>query len=159
MLNFLEKYKSIFHIFCFIPLAHMGVMLLAGEVYRRSYPIETFVLVNQSPGVVFVNLLTSIAGFTTFVVLAFHAYKNESFDRMLRVFWVGNLILFGVFAMPVYFYRFVLNPVLPLNKQEEMTKTLKYSGMFLMVAAIIFYYQSKIIHPYIGKINRHFRLE
>ena len=148
MNKFLEKYKSIFHIFSFVPLAHMGVMLFVGEVYRRNYPSEALVQANQDPWVFFISLLIGIAGFSTLMLLLAHAYNSASFNKSLRILWISNLVLFGAFSIPVYFHRFILKPESPLNQDMELIQVLRFLGLFLVATGVVFFYRSNFIQPY-----------
>ncbi len=149
MIQFLEKHKSVFQIFSFMPLAHLGVMFFAGEFYRRNYPNEAFLQVNQSPGVVLISLVIALVGFFTLAHLVVHAYRNDAFNKALRILWIGNLFLFGVFAIPVYLYRFIINPRDPLIQQMETTIAFKFSCIFFLTSGLILFYQVNVFNPYL----------
>ena len=132
-----------------MPLAHFGVMFLAGEIYRRNYPNETFLQVNQAPWVIFVGLVISVVGFYTLALLVLHAYRADSFNKTLRILWIGNLVLFGVFSVPVYFHRFIMNPGDSMIQEKEIIVALKFAGLFLFTSTMFLVYQGNVFQPYL----------
>ncbi|HEY5648595.1 MAG TPA: hypothetical protein VIU33_03790 [Nitrospiria bacterium] len=149
MLQLLEKHKGYFQLFSLLPLGHMAGMLLAGEMYRKKYPREAFEQLIQEPLVTFLGLGIAAVGFFTWILLMVHAYKNGGFTTPLKVIWIANLVLFGVFAMPVYFFRFILNPLSENQLKNEVVQALLWTGIFFVTSGMVFLYQVQVLAPYL----------
>ena len=150
METLLEKHKSLFQLFSVLPLGQMIAMLLAGEMYRKNYPPQAYIHLTQDPVVFYIGLGIGGVGLFTWILLIVHAYKNPLFHTPLKVLWIGSLFLFRELAMPVYFFRFVLNPVPELDTKNEMTQTLLWIGIFFVGSLMVAVYYLQYLAPYLA---------